>query len=84
MEKKKTGQIKGMINMRMLILLRQYKWSYPMFVPNFKILGAVVPEKSLTQIFLCTGVRDGKMKEISTQDTSTLCRCIQNLKTLAL
>ena len=24
-----------------------------MFVPNFQILGAVVPEKSLTQISLC-------------------------------
>ena len=24
-----------------------------MFEQNFKILGAVVPEKSLTQIFLC-------------------------------
>ena len=23
--------------------------SYPMFVPNFKILGTVVPEKSLTK-----------------------------------
>ena len=27
--------------------------SYPTFVPNFKIIGAVVPEKSLTQISLC-------------------------------
>ena len=27
--------------------------SYPTFVPNFKILGAVVSVKSLTQIFLC-------------------------------
>ena len=26
-----------------------YNKSYPMFVPNFKILGAVFPEKSLTK-----------------------------------
>ena len=36
-----------------LILFTQYNKSYPTFVPNFKILGAAVPEKSLTQIFLC-------------------------------
>ena len=29
--------------------LLQYKKSYPKFVPNFKILGAVVPKKSLTK-----------------------------------
>ena len=66
-----------------------------MFVPNVKILGAEVPEKSLTNFPLhYTGVRDGKKersqkksKEISAlcfsfiQDTSTVCRCIQNLKT---
>ena len=28
----------------------QYSLSYLMFVPNFKILGQVVPEKSLTKI----------------------------------
>ena len=28
----------------------QYNLSYLMFVPNFKILGQVVPEKSLTKI----------------------------------
>ena len=27
----------------------QYNLSYPMFVPNFKMLGTVVPEKSLTE-----------------------------------
>ena len=27
--------------------------SHTKFVPNFKILGAIVPEKSLTQISLC-------------------------------
>ena len=29
-----------------------HKKSYPMFIRNFKILGAVVPEKSLTKILL--------------------------------
>ena len=29
--------------------LSQYKKSFLMFVPNFKILGAVVPKKSLTK-----------------------------------
>ena len=33
--------------------LTQYNKSYPTIVPNFKILDAVVPEKSLTQISLC-------------------------------
>ena len=31
----------------------QYNKSYPTFVPNFKILDKVVPEKSLTQISRC-------------------------------
>ena len=36
--------------MRMLILCYTIQViPYPMFVPNFKILGAVVPEKSLTK-----------------------------------
>ena len=30
--------------------ITQYNLSYLMFVPNFKILGQVVPEKSLTKI----------------------------------
>ena len=33
---------------------------YPTFVPSFKILGTVVPEKSLTQIYI--RVREGKME----------------------
>ena len=40
LEKKKNGQIKGLIR----------NMSYLMFVPNLKILGLVVPEKSLTKI----------------------------------
>ena len=47
LERKKTWTI----NMRLLVL--SYNKSYPMFLPNFKILGAVVLEKSLTQISLC-------------------------------
>ena len=31
----------------------QYNRSYSKFVPNFKTLGALVPDKSLTQISLC-------------------------------
>ena len=34
-------------------LLHNTTKSYPTFVPNFKILGTVVPEKPLTQISLC-------------------------------
>ena len=52
LERKKTVQIKGgMINMSMLILsnsLKQYNKSYSMRLPNFKIIGRVVPEKKFT------------------------------------
>ena len=36
-----------------------------MFVPNFKIIGAVAPENPLTQFSLCIyiGVRDGKKEK---------------------
>ena len=44
---KKNGQIKGLISHMWLILY--YNLSYLMFVPNFKILGQAVPEKSLTK-----------------------------------
>ena len=79
--------------------LTQCNKSYPTFVPNFKILGAVVPEKSLTQISLCitmewemekSKTRKRKQKLISAswfsfpQYTWPLSRCTQNLKTLAL
>ena len=45
----------------------QYNLSYLMIVPNFKILGLVVPEKSLTKISIFTitlGVRDRKREKI--------------------
>ena len=48
LERKKNGQIKGLVSHMWLILL--YNFSYLMFVPNFKVLGQVVPEKSLTKI----------------------------------
>ena len=45
---KENGQIKGMISSS-----TPYKKSYLTFVLTFKILCAVVPEKSLTQMSLC-------------------------------
>ena len=45
--------------MRMLIL--SYMLSYPMFVPNFEILGAVVAEKSFPMYD--TGVRVGRKEK---------------------
>ena len=50
LERKKNGQIKGLISHMWLILLYTVQPSYLMFVPNFKILDQVVPEKSLTKI----------------------------------
>ena len=42
---------KGIISSSMLILFYTIQQViYTTFVPNFKILGTVVPEKSLTQI----------------------------------
>ena len=42
--------------------------SYPMFVPNFKILGAVVPEKFLTKkVYTQT---DGHTENIITEKTN--------------
>ena len=62
-EKKKRKK-KGMISRRRLILFYTVQQDISTFVPNFKIIGAVVPEKSLTQISLRIilefGVRDGK------------------------
>ena len=40
-------------------LLHNTTMSYPMLVPNFKILGDVVPEKSVTKIFLCEKMKNG-------------------------
>ena len=47
---KKTGQIKGLISNMWLIFYTQSNLSYLMFVPNFKILGQVILEKSFTKI----------------------------------
>ena len=46
LERKKTRSIKGMISRRPILL---HNTLYPKFVPNFKILASVVPEKSLTK-----------------------------------
>ena len=64
-----------------------------MFVPNFKILGAVVPEKFLTQISLCITLSE-RWKKKAKFNLSILVffptiylplsMCIQNLKILAL
>ena len=50
LERKKKGQIKGLISHMWLFFYTQYNLSNLMFVPNFKNLGQVVPEKSLTKI----------------------------------
>ena len=44
-EKKKIVQIKGMINMRMLILSNTIQLIIPNVCTDLKILDAVVPEK---------------------------------------
>ena len=60
MERKKNGQIKGLISNMWLIFNTHYNLSYQMFVQNFKVLCQVVPEKPLTKIyiFITWGVRD--------------------------
>ena len=63
-KKKKNGQINGMIDS----LLQQYNMSYPMFVPNFKILNAVVHEKSFTEKSLHTNTQTN----IVTEKTKTI------------
>ena len=50
---KKNGQIKGMISSSMLILFYTIQQVIPNICTNFKILDALVTEKSLTQISLC-------------------------------
>ena len=51
LERKKNGQIKGLIShICGFFFYTQYNLSYLMFVPNFKILDQVVPEKSLMKI----------------------------------
>ena len=50
LERKKSGQIKGLISHMWLIPLYRVQSVIPDVVPNFNILGQVVPEKSLTKI----------------------------------
>ena len=67
---------------------------FPSYLPNFKIVSQVVPEKSVTGCFPIhyKGVSDGKSKDKKKalaylcsyiQYTWSSCRCIQNLKKLA-
>ena len=62
-EKKKNGQIKGMINMKMLILSYTKQQAIAKIVQNFKILGAAVPEKSLTKNFIEEKEKMDKLRE---------------------
>ena len=76
-----------------------YNKSYPTLILNFKILGIVVPEKSLTQTSLCITLewqmekrKNGKRRQklltescfFFPQYTWPLSRCIQNLNTLSV
>ena len=73
LERKKNGQIKGMISMRMLILSIQYNKSLSVFVPNFKILCAC---SSSWKVF------DGK-KKVYTQHTHMQTNIVtKNTKTI--
>ena len=56
---------KAMIRAAGWFSFTQYNKSYPTFVPNFKIIGAVVPEKSFDTNFpmYYIGVRDGKKEK---------------------
>ena len=86
--KKGNGQIKRMIRWECWLFLTRYMRSYPIFVPNFEILGAVVPKRSLIQISLCIPLewemekREKKVKRslrnfsIVVFFYTTLCRCI--------
>ena len=47
------NKIKEMISMRMLLLSCTIQLVLSNVLPNFNFLGAVVHEKSLTQISLC-------------------------------
>ena len=50
LEKKENGQIKGLLSsIYGWFFNTRYNLLYQMFVPNFKILGQVVAEKSLTK-----------------------------------
>ena len=59
-------------------VFKQYNKSYPMFVQNFKILGAIVPEKSLTKKSLYTDRQTDRHTHAHTH-TQTLLRKIRKL-----
>ena len=62
---KKNGQIKETVSIRRLILSYTMQQEYQTFAPTFKILGAVIPEKSFDTNFpmYYIGVRDGKKEK---------------------
>ena len=52
---KENGQIEGMISMRMPILSYTIQVIVPNVCTNFQNPSSAVPEKPLTQIYLCIG-----------------------------
>ena len=53
-------------------LYTKYNLSYLMFVPNFKILGQVVLEKSLTKISICITLERWEKEKIEKEDKLNL------------
>ena len=60
MREKKNRQIKEMISMRMLTFFYTIQHVIPNVCTKFQILGAVIPEKSLTKHFI--GEKNGQLK----------------------
>ena len=63
-EKEKYEQIKGLISNMWLFFVAQYNSSLSSFVPNFRILIQVVPEKSLREknVHMYIRATEGKIK----------------------
>ena len=76
MERKKTGQIKELISNLWLILLYTVQLLISDVYTNFKILGQVVPEKSLTKISifitLKCEIEKGKIENKANINLSTM------------
>ena len=79
--RKEKGKIKGLISHMWLILLYTVQPVIPtsMFVPNFKILCQVDPEKSLTKIFIYTLPWSERLKKEKIEKEGKI-----NLSTLVL
>ena len=83
MEKKKTGQIKAMISMKMLILSYIIQQIIPNVLQNFKILGEVALEISLKKYFIedkeeWTNKKNGKIEKADSflHDTGDRTQCL--------